>query len=43
MADASTGMELGHAVVLLGAAVVAAPLFRNWGWVRCWGIWPPGF
>ena len=31
MADASTGMELGHAVVLLGAAVVAAPLFRKLG------------
>ncbi|MFN4295551.1 MAG: monovalent cation:proton antiporter-2 (CPA2) family protein [Brevundimonas sp.] len=31
MADAATGMELGHAVVLLGAAVVAAPLFRKLG------------
>lgn len=31
MADASAGMNLGHAVVLLSAAVVAVPLFRKFG------------
>ncbi len=31
MAEAATGMNLGHAVALLGAAVVAVPLFRKLG------------
>ncbi len=31
MADPAAGMNLGHAVVLLSAAVVAVPLFRKFG------------
>lgn len=31
MADASSGMDLAHAVALLGAAVVAVPIFRKLG------------
>ena len=29
MATDSAGLNLGHAVVLLGAAVIAVPLFRR--------------
>ena len=31
MADAATGMDLGHVGALLGAAVIAVPLFRKLG------------
>ena len=31
MADAATGLDLGHGVVLLAAGVVAVPVFRKLG------------
>ena len=31
MADATTGLELGHVAALLAAGVVAVPIFRKLG------------
>ena len=43
MSVPAEGNQLVNVVVLLGAAVVAVPLFKRLGLGRCWGIWRPAW